>query len=133
MAIFKKKLLVNWGLIAVIILSAYLSLKMVKSLKESYEGVYPDMSGAYAAPDVYEGYAELNEDEGYAELEDTEGYAELEEEETFAALDEIPEGSTVWGDGTQIAATARPSETFTTLLVEPAYGKEANALFTPSI
>ena len=112
MPVFTKKVLVNWGLALVIVLSVYLSWKMVRSLKEGFEGVY--------SPAEFEGYAEL-EEESYAELE-----------ESFADLSELPEGSTEWGDGTPLMATASPKESYTTLLVEPAYGVDANAMFTAS-
>ena len=121
MPVFTKKVLVNWGLALVIVLSVYLSWKMVKSLKEGFEGVY--------SPAAFEGYAEL-EEESYAELEE-ESYAELEE--PFADLSELPDGSTEWGDGTPLATTASPKESYTTLLVEPAYGQDANAMFSPSL
>jgi hypothetical protein len=130
MSVFAKKVLVNWGLALVIVLSVYLSWKMVKSMKEGFEGVY--------SPAEFEGYAEL-EEESYAELEE-ESYAELEEEsyaeleESFADLSEIPEGSTEWGDGTPLQTSASPKESYTTLLVEPAYGSpDANAMFSPSL
>ena len=113
MSVFTKKVLVNWGLALVIVLSVYLSWKMVKSLKEGFEGVY--------SPAAFEGYAEL-EEESYAELE-----------ESFADLSELPDGSTEWGDGTPLMTTASPKESYTTLLVEPAYGQDANAMFSPSL
>lgn len=113
----------NWGLVIVIALAAYLSWKMVGAMRESFQGAY-NGNIAYAA-------------------------AEPGGNEPFAELSEVEQPKTDWGDGTPITPSPQqwsnpqlitgvvtPSPTqekFAPLLAEPAYGRDANALFVPSL
>jgi len=119
----------NAGLVAVIALACWLIYKMVHTVREGFESVYaPALAasgGLYAsAEESFE--EEQQEEESYAEL--------LDQDETYAELADLPESYTQWGDGTPINDGSQTSETFTTLLAEPAYGSDAaNALFSPTL
>ena len=146
--LFTKKNILNAGLILVIILSAIQIFKLVTAAKEQFENAYPlaqplesfdeddeeefeEDDDEEFEEDDDEGFEEdeefeEEEDEGFEEEDDDEGFEEEDDDEGFEA--EAAEQFGSWGDGSVIEGFH--DESYTPLLMEPASGSNANAMFS---
>ena len=139
--LFTKKNVLNAGLLLIIILSAVQIFKLALAVKEGFEGAYPAAAALESYEEQDDGYDDEDEgfegQEGYEEEDDgyeeeQEGYEEEQEgyediDETYAA-----EQYGSWGDGSEIEV--QHNESYTPLLMEPASGSDANAMFSaPSL
>lgn len=135
-----KQNVLNAGLVLIIVLSAIQIYKLVTAAKETFENAYPasyTLEGYEDQGEEEEEGFEEEEEEGFedgGEEEEEEEYEEMsEEEEAYEDLDETFEADAVeqfgaWGDGSSIEGYH--DEGYTPLLMEPASGSNANAMFS---